>query len=146
MILTLLLLAQMSCSEHHAHGVDQRGDAAMGFSHQATKHAFRPMRDGGAIEVRALDGKDTKSIEAIRAHLQQITKSFAEGDFAKPEFIHDQLPDGATEMRDLRNVIRYRYEELDRGGRVRISTADRRAVLAIHRFLRFQNTEHRTAD
>ena len=136
----------MSCSEHHAHGVDQRGDAAMGFSHQATKHAFRPMRDGGAIEVRALDAKDTKSIEAIRAHLQEITKSFAAGDFAKPEYIHDQLPDGAAEMRDLRNVIRYRYEELDRGGRVRISTADKRAVQAIHRFLRFQSAEHWTGD
>ena len=146
MILTFFLLAQMSCSAHHAHGVDQRGDTAMGFSHQATKHAFRPMRDGGAIEVRALDGKDTKSIEAIRAHLQEITKSFAAGDFAKPEYIHDQLPDGAAEMRDLRNVIRYRYEELDRGGRVRISTADKRAVEAIHRFLRFQSAEHRTAD
>jgi len=146
MILTLLLLAQMSCSAHRAHGVDQRGDAAMGFSHQATKHAFRPMRDGGAIEVRALDGNDAKSIEAIRAHLQEITKSFAAGDFAKPEYIHDQLPDGAAEMRDLRNVIRYRYEELDRGGRVRISTADKGAVQAIHRFLRFQSAEHRTAD
>ena len=146
MILTLLLVAQMSCSEHHAHGVDQRGDTAMGFSHQATKHAFRPLRDGGAIEVRALDGNDAKSIDAIRAHLQEITKSFAAGDFTKPEYIHDQLPDGAAEMRDLRNVIRYRYEELDRGGRVRISTADKRAVLAIHRFLRFQNAEHRTGD
>ena len=146
MILTLLLLAQMSCFAHHAHGVDQRGDAAMGFSHQATKHAFRPMRDGGAIEVRALDAKDTKSIEAIRVHLQEITKSFAAGDFAKPEYIHDQLPDGAAEMRDLRNVIRYRYEELDRGGRVRISTADKRAVQAIHRFLRFESAEHRTGD
>jgi hypothetical protein len=146
MILTLLLVAQMSCSEHHSHGVDQRGDAAMGFSHQATKHAFRPMRDGGAIEVRALDGNDAKSIEAIRVHLQEITKSFAAGDFAKPEYIHDQLPDGAAEMRDLRNVIRYRYEELDRGGRVRLSTADKRAVRAIHRFLRFQSAEHQTGD
>src|SRR6266850_7625591 len=122
MILTFILLAQMSCSAHHGHGVDQRGDAAMGFSHQATKHSFRPMRDGGAIEVRALAAEDAKSIEAIRAHLRGITKSFAAGDFAKPEYIHDQLPDGAAEMRDLRDVIRYRYEELDRGGRVRITS------------------------
>lgn len=112
-------------------GLCQRGDTAMGFSHQATKHAFRPMRDGGAIEVRALDGNDAKGIDAIRAHLQEITKSFATGDFTKPEYIHDQLPDGAAEMRDLR---------------VRISTADKRAVRAIHRFSRFQSAEHRTGD
>ena len=34
--------------EAHAHGVDARGDAAMGFSHQATTHHFLLRKDGGA--------------------------------------------------------------------------------------------------
>src|SRR6266498_3630919 len=54
------------------------------------------------LEVVANDPNDAKSIEAIRAHLREIAKAFAKGDFSKPKAIHEELPDGAAEMRELR--------------------------------------------
>jgi hypothetical protein len=145
MITAVLFVLQMVCAQHD-HDMEHRGDQAMGFSQQATKHTFRQLHDGGAIEVRARDAKDAKSIDAIREHLRTIAKSFAEGDFAKPQFIHDRMPDGAKEMKELRSVIVYRYQELPRGGRVRITTTDWRAVDAVHRFLKFQIAEHKSGD
>ena len=138
MIFTLMLLFQMNCAMEH------RGDAVMGFSHEATTHAFKLYDDGGAIEVAANDPQDAKSIEAIRAHLREIAKAFAKGDFAKPKAIHEELPDGAAEMRERRAAIKYDFAETERGGRVRISTSDAKALDAVHRFLRFQIREHHT--
>ena len=140
MIFTLMLLFQMNCAMEH------RGDAVMGFSHEATTHAFKLYDDGGAIEVAANDPKDAKSVEAIRAHLREIAKAFAKGDFAKPKAIHEELPDGAAEMRELRAAIKYDFAETERGGRVRITTSDAKALDAVHRFLKFQIGEHRTGD
>ena len=138
MIFTLMLLFQMNCAMEH------RSDAVMGFSHETTTHAFPLYDDGGAIEVDANDAKDGKSVTAIRGHLREIAKAFAKGDFAKPKAIHEQLPDGAAEMAALRANIKYDYAETERGGRVRITTSDARALDAVHRFLKFQTREHHT--
>jgi hypothetical protein len=149
--MALFLLLQMSdCPMHaqhvHATEVDQHGDEAMGFSHTLTRHSFRLRKNGGAIEVTANSGDDAKTIAAIREHLRSIAKSFADGDFAKPMATHGRLPDGADVMRDRKATIRYQYEDVPSGGRVRISSDDERAVEAVHRFLRFQIEEHRTGD
>lgn len=138
MIFTLMLLFQMNCPMEH------RGDAVMGFSHETTTHVFKLHDDGGAIEVNANDANDAKTIAAIRAHLREIAKAFAKGDFAKPEAIHATLPDGAAEMRERRAAIKYDFAETERGGRVRITTADAKALDAVHRFLEFQIREHHT--
>src|SRR5450759_3416325 len=63
------------------HGTDQRGDRAMGFSHEKTTHHFRLFKDGGAIEVEANDANDDASRDQIRQHLSHIAKMFAEGNF-----------------------------------------------------------------
>jgi hypothetical protein len=128
----------MNCSMQH------RGDAVMGFSHETTTHTFKIDGDGGAIEVVANDAGDAKSIGAIRGHLREIATAFAKGDFAKPKAIHERLPDGAAEMRDLRAAIKYDYAEIERGARVRITTSDAKALDAVHHFLEFQIREHHT--
>jgi hypothetical protein len=135
MISMFLLLMQMSCPDH-----------AMGFSQAATKHTFRLFTDGGAIEVRALDANDAATIRMVRQHLRTIADDFAEGDFAKPEAVHDRLPDGAATMKDLRAAITYRYVEIPLGGRVLIRTTNESALSAVHQFLRFQIREHKTGD
>jgi hypothetical protein len=114
----------------------------MGFSAETTKHTFRTYTDGGAIEVRALDAKDSATIDMIRHHLQMIAGRFAEGDFSDPMAVHDRLPDGAATMTERRSYISYRYSEIPNGGRVRIRTKDKRALDAIHDFIRFQIREH----
>lgn len=135
MISVLLFVLQMSCPEHSAH--------AMGFSQSLSKHTFRLFADGGAIEVRS---DDAATVKAIREHLQMIAREFAAGDFAKPEAVHDQMPDGAAAMQELRGEIKYAYGEIESGGRVRITTKNPRALEAVHQFLRFQVREHKTGD
>lgn len=146
--LVFVLATAQHTHDHAAHhnAVDTRGDQVMGFSHEKTKHTFRLIIDGGAIEVRALDANDADSIAAIRSHLKEIEKDFTAGTFTKPDEIHGKLPDGAEVMKELRDVITYRFEEIPSGGRVRIRTKDPRALEAIHRFLRFQIDDHRTGD
>jgi hypothetical protein len=132
--------------EQHMAEMNQRGDTAMGFDHTKTTHHFHLLADGGAIEVTANDPKDTISREQIRQHLAQIAKMFAAGDFAKPLAVHAQVPPGADAMGLLKDSITYTFEEIDRGGRVRIRTAEAEALAAIHSFLRFQIAEHQTGD
>ena len=130
----------------HATGVDERGDKGMGFSHQKTTHHFRIGTDGGAIEVTANDAKDQTSRDQIRGHLAHIATLFGQGNFDIPMFVHDQKPAGADVMERMKSSIVYKYEEMENGGRVRITTSDPQALAAVHDFLRFQIKEHRTGD
>jgi len=136
------------CPMHQQHmaEMNQRGDRAMGFDHTKTTHHFHLLADGGAIEVTANDQKDTISREQIRQHLAQIAKMFTAGDFAKPLAVHAQVPPGADMMGRLKDSITCTFEEIDRGGRVRIRTSEAEALAAIHSFLRFQIAEHQTGD
>jgi hypothetical protein len=61
-------------------------------------------------------------------------------------FVHDTIPPGVPEMKQLQNAIHYYFEETPHGGRVVISTADKDALAAVHQFLRFQIEEHKTGD
>lgn len=133
-------------TSHAGHDVDVRGAEAMGFSQEKTRHTFRLTKDGGAIEVRAVDAADADSIARVRTHLADIARRFPAGDFTIPEMVHARVPEGVAVMQELRTAIGWRYEPLDRGGRVVITTRDARALEAIHAFLRFQISDHRTGD
>jgi hypothetical protein len=132
--------------DHHHAAVDQHGDMAMGFSHDKTTHHFRLGSEGGAIEVTANTQSDTDSVAAIRSHLAHIASMFGDGDFSTPMFVHDTVPPGVTTMKLLKGKIRYNYELIDAGGRVRIESGDPVAVAAIQDFLRFQIADHQTGD
>jgi len=140
-----------SCPMHkeragHQADVEKHGDEAMGFPHDKTTHHFRLVPDGGAIEVTVNDTKDVDDLQAIRMHLKHITTMFSNGDFSVPMFVHGEVPPGTTEMKDRRADITYAFEELPTGGRVRITTANRDALNAVHDFLNFQITDHHTGD
>jgi hypothetical protein len=133
-------------AHEHSRGVQSRGDQGMGFSHEKTTHHFRLSAEGGSIEVTANLASDTGTRDQIRMHLGHIAKAFTSGDFAIPMFVHDTLPPGVSTMKRRRGAIRYEYEEIDNGARVRLLTADADALDAIHDFLRFQISEHETGD
>jgi len=137
--------APTSAPEDHC-AMMKRGDQAMGFSHEKTTHHFRLFKDGGAIEVSTNDPKDTASRDEIRQHLSHITQMFAAGNFDVPMLIHGTTPPGVPAMKELREQIRYGFQETDSGARVRINTSSRQALNAIHAFLRFQIAEHETGD
>lgn len=140
-----------SCPMHdakskHQADVVSHGDEAMGFPHDKATHHFRLAPDGGAIEVTVNDLRDTQNLDAIRTHLRHITSMFADGDFSIPMFIHGQTPPGVKEMTYRRADIAYTFEESPAGGKVRITTANRDALNAVHDFLVFQIREHQTGD
>lgn len=149
LVLLLPVYAQQTKTQEatdERYGMEGRGDQAMGFSHEKTTHHFRLYKDGGAIEVSANDAKDTDSRNMIRMHLSHIAQMFAEGAFDTPMFIHSTTPPGVATMKGLRDQISYQYLNADNGGRVRIRSANSRAVAAVHDFLRFQIAEHKTGD
>lgn len=149
--LAFVATAQQPTDQHHNHkqrvdGVNERGDHAMGFSHEKTTHHFRLTAEGGSIEVTANDPSDAASQEMIRTHLSHIAKMFKEGDFSAPMFIHGEAPAGVPVMKRLKADIAYSFETIERGGRVRVATPNAEAVDAIHAFLRYQIKDHQTGD
>jgi len=126
--------------------INKRGDHVMGFDHMKTTHHFRLLQDGGAIEITANIAGDIESRDQIRMHLGHIVKMFADGNFNAPMLIHDQTPPGVPVMQSLKGEITYKFEEIERGGAVRISTKNPDALKAIYAFLRFQISEHMTSD
>jgi hypothetical protein len=144
--LALLAAGTIAYSQSHHDEVNRRGDHEMGFSHEKTTHHFRLAKDGGAIEVTANDPNDTESRDQIRQHLTHIAMMFSAGNFNAPMLIHDQTPPGVPVMKRLKNQIKYEFEKVESGGRVKISTMNREAIDAVHEFLRFQITDHQTGD
>ena len=143
----LLPAAVVAQQDHSKHGeMEHRGNQGMGFDQQKTTHHFVLRKDGGAIQVTAKSAGDKDSLEEIRMHLQHIRRAFQSGEFNIPMFVHDQTPPGVPEMTKLKGEIRYKYEPIENGGRVLISSRNPEAVAAVHDFLKFQITEHQTGD
>jgi hypothetical protein len=129
----------------HGAEVDGRHDSLV-MSHDTTRHSFRLFADGGAIELRATDPKDSATIASVRTHLHGIASEFTKKDFKTPTFVHGYTPDGVKQMERLHSSINYRYEDVDSGARIRMTTSNPEALDAIHDFLRFQVIEHRTSN
>ena len=131
---------------HHHDAVNARGEKAMGFSQTATTHHFTLLPDGGYIQVQANAADDTMDRDHIRMHLQMQARKFAAGDFSLSEMTHDRVLPGTPQMQKLKSSIGYKYEEIERGARLRITSKDAAAVAAIHEFLKFQIADHQTGD
>jgi hypothetical protein len=127
-------------------GVAQRGDHVMGFSHEASTHHFRLLKDGGEILVEANDPNDKAGIEQIRIHLSHLVNMFSDGNFNAPALIHDTNPPGVATMTRLKSDIRYTVTETDRGAKIRILTSSPETTDAVHAFLLFQIIDHKTGD
>jgi hypothetical protein len=152
LLLTLTVLAltavgpaALPAQDHHAQ-MTARGAKAMGFDQAATTHHFFLYEDGGAIQVTVNDTKDKENLGAIRAHLPHISKMFAAGDFSTPLFVHADSVPGTETLARLRETISYTYEDVPKGGRVRVTTHQAKALAAVHEFLRYQIIEHKTGD
>ena len=124
----------------------RRGGGAMGFDQDKTTHHFRLTPTGGSIAVAANSDADEVSRTQIREHLRAIAGQFADGVFDAPFATHGDVPPGVVAMTRLKAAITFSYEDAADGGVVRIETSDCDATRAVHDFLRYQITEHRTGD
>jgi hypothetical protein len=145
------LLAPMPASlvahQDHHEAADRRAATVMGFDQSRTTHHFLLFKDGGAIDVGVNDPTDTKNRDAIRSHLPHIATMFGRGNFGAPMLVHDSanVP-GTWVMAAKKNAIHYQYAATPNGGRVTISASDSDALDAVHAFLKYQITEHKTGD
>jgi hypothetical protein len=125
--------------------MQRRGKTAMGVDQYSSVHRFDALRDGGRIELQR-DRDDSVGTAAIRAHMREIARAFAAGDFATPAMVHLTAVPGTDVMRARRSAITYEPADLPRGAALRIRSSDPVAVAAIHRFLAFQRREHHVAE
>lgn len=123
--------------------MDARGGVAMGFDQSKATHRFIDRENGGEIEIKASSAADAGTIARIQSHLKEIEKSFADGDFSKPFFIHDEKVPGAEEMAASKAALEYSTEILADGGRLRIVAKSAKAKEAVHAFLRYQREAHK---
>jgi hypothetical protein len=130
----------------HREAVDHRHGEVTGVGHQDGQHHFVLTKDGGVIRLEVKDPADTAARDRIRGHLEGIARAFGAGDFSMPRRIHDQVPPGVDVMTARRSSIRYTYTATANGGEVTISARDTIARDAVHRFLRFQISDHGTGD
>ena len=124
----------------------KRGDAAMGFDQTETTHHFLIANTGGTIQVTVNNSADRTNRDAIRVHLRKIAGDFSHGIFEAPFATHNEQPPGVATLRERSAAVKYRFEEIEGGARVRITTTDAQALAAVHDFLRYQIREHKTGD
>ena len=127
--------------------LNRRGDHMMGFSHEKTTHHFELTQDGGIIEVRTNDLKDTASRDQIRGHFNHIVHMFAAGNFNVPMLVHDRkdVP-GTAVMSQQKDELHWQLEQTPRGAKIVVTADDKAALDALHDFLRFQIVDHNTGD
>lgn len=134
-------LAAQGTTDSSFAAMQHRGAMVMGVDQYSSQHTFDLLPDGGRISL-VRDAKDTAGVRTIRAHMQDIARSFAAGDFAHAFAVHQHELPGTDEMRQRRAAIRYSVDTLPGGGAVRITSSDSLAVRAIHQFLSAQRMEH----
>ena len=132
--------------QEHQTMVNEHGDHVMGFSHEKTTHHFELHYDGGVIDVRANDVKDTESRDQIRAHFHHIAQMFAAGNFNAPMLVHSTTVPGTETMSRLKDQLHWDLQETPRGARLVITADNKTALDAVHEFLRFQIEDHKTGD
>jgi len=134
-------LAAQGTTDSSFAAMQHRGAMVMGVDQYTSQHTFDLLPDGGRISL-VRDAKDTAGVRTIRAHMQDIARSFAAGDFAHAFAVHQHELPGTGVLRQRRAAIQYRVDTLPGGGAVRITSGDSLAVQAIHQFLSAQRMEH----
>ncbi len=139
--------ASMPQQTHPHHAASQKhGEKGMGFDQKGTTHHFRLSPAGGTIEVHVNNPDDRELREQVTTHLKTIAEQFARGDFSAPFAVHSEKPDGVPALAQFSRDIVYTFVPDETGGKVSISTGSKKALAAVHAFLRYQIREHQTGD
>jgi hypothetical protein len=59
---------------------------------------------------------------------------------------HLWTPPGVPAMKRLKSEIKYEFENMEQGARVKITGSNREAIDAVHEFLQFKIADHQTGD
>jgi hypothetical protein len=89
-----------------------------------TSKRFFLDKNGGGIEVRVNDPKDTRGRDQVRQELRQAARG--------------QTALASPAVQEYQKEITYRYEQTDRGGRIRVTAKSHDALRAVQSFLHSQ--------
>lgn len=142
----LCLAVSLTFAQDHHAMVNEHGDHVMGFSHEKTTHHFELNYDGGVIDVRSNDVRDTESRDQIRSHFRHISQMFADGNFKAPMLVHGVAVPGTATMTRLKSQLHWNLQETPRGAKLVVVADNKEALDAVHEFLRFQIDDHKTGD
>jgi hypothetical protein len=78
----------------------------------------------------------------IRAHLREIAKAFAAGDFGDPAAIHGEAMPGLAVLRANHAQLAIDYTDEPAGGRIDYTTMDAAVRVAIHAWFDAQLSDH----
>src|SRR5271155_837798 len=78
--------------------------------------------------------------------LAPYSESFSSRRFRHPDVCPRYSSTGNYRNEQLQKRIRYSFQETPMGGRVMLSSSDPAALVAIHKFLRFQIAERQSGD
>lgn len=146
-IAAVLFTIPLALAQHdHQSMVDRQGDRVMGFSHEKTTHHFELNYDGGVIDVRVNDVRDSASRDQIRGHFRHIAQMFSDGDFNAPMLVHSTNVPGTATMAKLKDQLHWDLQETARGARLVVTADTKPALDAVHEFVRFQIEDHKTGD
>ncbi|HEY3937086.1 MAG TPA: hypothetical protein VGL97_06630 [Bryobacteraceae bacterium] len=145
-LFALVFASSLAFGQVDHDAVMNRGDHIMGFSHEKTTHHFELNQDGGVIEVRANDVKDTASRDQIRGHFQHVVQMFAAGNFNVPMLVHAQDVPGTAVMSQLKYQLHWSQQDTPRGAKITVVADNKPALDAVYEFLRFQIADHETGD
>jgi len=123
--------------------VQRRGAQVMPFSLEHTTHIFTKTDKGGIQQVIAKESADAEQVGLIRAHLGEISRAFAQGDFSDPEKIHGVEMPGLAAMKGAKpGQITIGYKELSNGAQIDYSTEVPGLIEAIHQWFDAQLADH----
>jgi hypothetical protein len=91
---------------------------------ETTSKRFFLDKNGGGIEVQVNDPKDTRGRDQVRLELRQE--------------VSDQTALPSPAVQEHQKEITYRYEQTERGGRIRVTAKSRDALRAVQAFLHSQ--------
>jgi hypothetical protein len=123
--------------------VAKRSAEVMPFSHLATLHVFAKTDDGGTLRLIVRDPTDTKQIQMVRAHLQDMRGRFEKGDYSGPSHIHGDSMPGLAELKAAKQgQIAVSYQDVADGAELEYRTSDPKLISALHAWIDAQLSDH----
>jgi len=115
--------------------INEQTDKDADFVDQKTIQQISVGNNGGFIKIVTREQNDIATCDQIRADLKLIEQKFTAGDFTTLALNHAKLPSFNPIPKELNHLIKYQFEEIERGGRLRITTTDQQLSLVIINFM-----------
>jgi hypothetical protein len=136
-------IASLAQDSSRQDDVAKRGADVMPFSHSATLHVFAKTSEGGTLRLIVRDPTDTRQIQLVRAHLQDVRGRFEKGDYSGPSHIHGDNMPGLAELKAAKpGQIAISYQDVADGAELEYRTSDPKLISALQAWIDAQLSDH----